>query len=118
VLARDSDGAVPTGEVDDVLHFAVAAAGTVIASADVSGGQSAAAVAIFTVMAACSVLIPVLGYLILGARLDPTLGNAKDWLGNDLAGLDLPMSPERPMGITRRPRRGRRRGRPDASRRG
>jgi hypothetical protein len=80
VLARDSDGAVPTGEVDDVLRFAAAAAGTMVASADVSGGQSAAAVAIFTVMAACSVLIPVLGYLILGARLDPTLGNAKDWL--------------------------------------
>jgi hypothetical protein len=64
-----------------------AAAGTVIASADVSGGQSAAAVAVFTVMAACSVLVPVLGYLILGTRLDPTLATTKDWLMSNNAAV-------------------------------
>jgi hypothetical protein len=37
-------------------------------------------VAIFTLIAAVTVMIPVISYLLAGSRLDESLGNAKDWL--------------------------------------
>jgi threonine/homoserine/homoserine lactone efflux protein len=57
-----------------------AAAGATIAEAALGGGETAAVIAVFTLVAASTVLVPVFGYLIAGKRLDPTLLRAKDWL--------------------------------------
>jgi threonine/homoserine/homoserine lactone efflux protein len=57
-----------------------AAAGAVIGSADLSRGDSAVAIAVFTVFASLTIAIPVIGYLIAGERLQPTLDSTKDWL--------------------------------------
>ena len=35
---------------------------------------------IFTVLASLTIAIPVIGYLIAGKRLQPTLDTTKDWL--------------------------------------
>ena len=57
-----------------------AAAGTTIAAATLGGGETAVVIAVFTLLAASTVLVPVFGYLIAGSRLDPTLLRVKDWL--------------------------------------
>lgn len=56
------------------------AAGATIASTDLTGGETAAAVAVFTLVAALSVVVPVVGYLVSGGRLDDTLDATKEWL--------------------------------------
>ncbi len=67
-----------------------AAAGAVIGSADLSMGDSAVAIAVFTVVASLTIAIPVLGYLIAGERLQPTLDSTKDWLiGNNAAVMSV-----------------------------
>jgi threonine/homoserine/homoserine lactone efflux protein len=58
----------------------VAAAAATIAGAGLSGGEQATALAIFTLIAASTVAVPVIGYLIVGERADQTFANAKDWL--------------------------------------
>jgi cytosine/uracil/thiamine/allantoin permease len=51
-----------------------------------SSGETVGAVVVFTVFAAITVLVRVVGYLIAGKRLDPTLDTAKAWLiGNNTA---------------------------------
>ena len=63
-----------------------AAAGASIASLDLSSGEAAGAIAVFTVIAALSVAVPVVGFLFAGNRLDHTLDAAKAWLiGNNTA---------------------------------
>ena len=62
------------------------AAGISIGALPLSTGETVGAVAVFTVIAAISVLVPVIAYLIAGPRLDPTLDTAKGWLiGNNAA---------------------------------
>ncbi len=62
------------------------AAGVSIGALPLSTGETVGAVAVFTVIAAISVLVPVIAYLIAGPRLDPTLDTAKGWLiGNNAA---------------------------------
>ena len=57
-----------------------AAGGATFASLSLTGGETAAAIAIFTVIAASSVVVPVVAFLIAGARLTPVLDRAKEWL--------------------------------------
>ncbi len=57
-----------------------AAAGAVIGSADLTGGAAVWAIVVFTAIASMTIAIPVIGYLVAGDRLQPTLDGAKDWL--------------------------------------
>lgn len=62
------------------------AAGISIGALPLSTGETIGAVAVFTVIAAITVTVPVIAYLIAGQRLDPTLDRAKSWLiGNNTA---------------------------------
>jgi len=62
------------------------AAGVSIGALPLSTGESVGAVVVFTVIAAMSVLVPVIAYLVAGSRLDPTLDTTKGWLiGNNAA---------------------------------
>jgi threonine/homoserine/homoserine lactone efflux protein len=62
------------------------AAGASLGALPLSTGETAAAVAVFTVIAALTVAVPVVAYLVAGARLDPTLDRTKAWLiGNNTA---------------------------------
>lgn len=61
------------------LLLVVAAAAT-IAAAGLSGGEQATALLVFTLIAASTVAVPVIGYLIVGERADETFAKAKDWL--------------------------------------
>ncbi|MEM9034361.1 MAG: GAP family protein [Actinomycetota bacterium] len=56
------------------------AAGATIASLPLDGGEAAGVVAIFTAVAAVSVVVPVVAYLVSGQRLDRTLELARAWL--------------------------------------
>ena len=56
------------------------AAGASLGALPLSTGETVAAVAVFTVIAALTVAVPVVAYLIAGARLDPTLDHTKAWL--------------------------------------
>jgi threonine/homoserine/homoserine lactone efflux protein len=62
------------------------AAGVSIGALALSSGETVGAVLVFTMIAAITVLVPVVGYLIAGRRLDPTLDRTKAWLiGNNTA---------------------------------
>jgi Sap, sulfolipid-1-addressing protein len=56
------------------------AAGVTIGSASLSTGQQIGSVAIFTVIAASTVLVPVIGYLVAAQRLQKPLDELKQWL--------------------------------------
>ncbi len=56
------------------------AAGATIGSFDLTGGTAAGAAAVFVVIAALTVVVPVLSYLLAGDRLEATLDRTKDWL--------------------------------------
>ena len=56
------------------------AAGASFGALPLSTGETAGAVAVFTVIAAITVTVPVIAYLIAGQRLDPALDQAKAWL--------------------------------------
>jgi len=58
----------------------VVAAAVTIAAGGLSMGQEAVALLVFTLIAASTVAIPVIGYLVAGDRADSVLANAKDWL--------------------------------------
>ena len=61
-------------------------AGVSIGALPLSTGETVGAVVVFTVIAAITVTVPVIAYLIAGERLDPTLDHAKVWLlGNNSA---------------------------------
>ncbi|MFE6862423.1 GAP family protein [Nocardia sp. NPDC057668] len=55
-------------------------AGVTIGSADLSVGERVFTVAVFTVLAAASVLAVVLGYRVAADRLRPTLDSTRRWL--------------------------------------
>jgi hypothetical protein len=57
-----------------------AAAGVDIGSADLTTGQTVVEVVVFTLVAGCSVLLPVLAYLIRPASMAGPLASLKDWL--------------------------------------
>lgn len=56
------------------------AAGASLGALPLSTGETVGAVAVFTAIAALTVAVPVVAYLIAGARLDPTLDRTKAWL--------------------------------------
>ncbi len=58
----------------------VAAAAAAISAAGLSTGEETATLLVFTLIAASTVAVPVIGYLIVGERADKTFANAKDWL--------------------------------------
>ena len=61
-----------------------AAAGATIGSLEMTTSETVATVVLFTVVAAATVIVPVVGYLIAGDRLDGPLNTAKTWLiGNN-----------------------------------
>ncbi|WP_243228483.1 GAP family protein [Microbacterium sp. CIAB417] len=62
-----------------------AGAGTDIGSADLSTGSIVGVIAIFTVIAASTVLVPVVGYLIAADRLGRVLDALRDWLAKENA---------------------------------
>lgn len=57
-----------------------AAGGAEIASADLAGGSTVVALAIFTTIAASTAIVPVATYLVAGNRLDDRLHRARGWL--------------------------------------
>lgn len=57
-----------------------AAGGAAIAAVDLGTGPATVSILVFTLLAASTVVVPALGYLFAGARLDSTLTSAKDWL--------------------------------------
>jgi threonine/homoserine/homoserine lactone efflux protein len=62
------------------------AAGASIGALPLSSGEAVGAVGVFTMIAASTVTVPVIAYLIAGKRLDPTLDRTKAWLiGNNTA---------------------------------
>lgn len=56
------------------------AAGAVVAGGGLSVGQNVLAVAVFTLVAASTVLVPVVGYLTAKERMAPVLTNLRTWL--------------------------------------
>jgi len=62
----------------NLLLIAGAAVG--ISQADLSSTDTVIAVAVFTLIGASTVAVPTLGYLFLGAKIQPTLDGAKVWL--------------------------------------
>ena len=61
------------------------AAGTTIGAAHLSGGGDVAAVAVFTVIAASTVAIPVIGYLTARSKMAGPLESLRDWLTHNNA---------------------------------
>lgn len=57
-----------------------AAAGVAIGTAALGRGGAGFAVLIFTAIAASTVAVPALGYLVAGDRLDPALDRIKQWM--------------------------------------
>jgi len=56
------------------------AAGAAIGSAGLAGGEIAVVITAFTLLAAVTVIVPVVGFLLAGDRMDRTLDATKDWL--------------------------------------
>lgn len=56
------------------------AAGVSLGALPLTTGETVGAVVVFTLIAAITVMVPVIAYLIAGNRLDPTLDQAKAWL--------------------------------------
>jgi threonine/homoserine/homoserine lactone efflux protein len=57
-----------------------AGAGVTIGSLALDGAQTTGAVAVFTVVAALTVAVPVVAYLVAGDRLGTALDRSKEWL--------------------------------------
>jgi threonine/homoserine/homoserine lactone efflux protein len=58
----------------------VAAAAATISGGGLSTSEETAVLLVFTLIAASTVAVPVIGYLIVGEAADETFANAKDWL--------------------------------------
>lgn len=56
------------------------AAGVAIGSAGLNGGEATLAIVIFTVVAACSVAVPVIAYLLAAAKMAAPLESLRHWL--------------------------------------
>jgi threonine/homoserine/homoserine lactone efflux protein len=61
----------------------IAGAAVVIAQADLSSTDTAIVVGVFTLIGASTVAVPTLGYLFLGAKIQPKLDGAKAWLSEN-----------------------------------
>ena len=61
------------------------AAGVAIGGADLSTGDDIIAIAVFTVIAACTVAIPVIAYLVAKDRMRGPLDSMKAWLQDNNA---------------------------------
>ena len=57
-----------------------ASAGVAVGTADLSGSQDVVAIAVYTVIAGASVLIPVIGYAVAKTKVTPWLDELKLWL--------------------------------------
>jgi threonine/homoserine/homoserine lactone efflux protein len=75
-------GALLSGLNPKNLLLAVAA-GAAIAQTGISGGEQAAAYALFTVIATVGVAAPVVIYFALGDRSADLLGRLKDWMSQN-----------------------------------
>ncbi len=62
-----------------------AAAGTVIGSAGLSHGDAVIVVVVFTLLAASTIAVPVIGYLVAKDRMGPLLDELKVWLQDNNA---------------------------------
>lgn len=62
-----------------------AAAGNDIGAADLDTGSIAGTIAVFTLIAASTILIPVVGYLIAASRLQGPLDSLRGWLAKENA---------------------------------
>lgn len=62
-----------------------AAAGTAIGGAALSGGETTVVIVVYTVLAASTVLVPVVGYLLAADRLGPALEAMRGWLQKENA---------------------------------
>jgi len=58
----------------------IAGGAVAIADADLGSTDTVVAVAVFTIIGACTVAVPTLAYLIMGSRVQPALDGAKAWL--------------------------------------
>ncbi|HYJ67622.1 MAG TPA: GAP family protein [Nocardioidaceae bacterium] len=56
------------------------AAGATIGAGDLTVGESVVSVAVFTVIAACTVAVPVVAYALAKERMERPLGELKSWL--------------------------------------
>jgi threonine/homoserine/homoserine lactone efflux protein len=56
------------------------AAGVAVAGGSLSGGGTAVAVAVFTVLAGCTVAVPVLAYAVAADRMRGPLDRLRTWL--------------------------------------
>ncbi len=63
------------------------AAGLAIGTAGLPIGQEVVVVAVFTIIASSTVAIPVVGYLLAGQKMRPTLDRMKVWLQTNNAGM-------------------------------
>ena len=63
------------------------AAGLAIGTAGLPIGQEVVVVAVFTIIASSTVAIPVIGYLLAGQKMRPTLDRMKVWLQTNNAGM-------------------------------
>ena len=59
----------------------VLSAGVTIAQAELSMGHEAITIGVFTLVAASTVIVPTVAFLVAGQRVQPTLDHAKEWLG-------------------------------------
>ena len=55
-------------------------AGTTIGAAHLSGGEDVVAVVVFTLIAASTVAVPVIGYLTARSKMTGPLDSLRDWL--------------------------------------
>lgn len=62
-----------------------AAAGVIVGDAALDAGATVIVIAVYTVIAAITVAVPVIGYLIASARLAEPLAALRDWLQNENA---------------------------------
>jgi threonine/homoserine/homoserine lactone efflux protein len=56
------------------------AAGTIVGGSTLATGEQAVAIAVYTLLAACTVMIPVVGYLVASERLHGPLEELRVWL--------------------------------------
>lgn len=82
--AMGPGGAVGLGLLLSALNpkslLFIAGGAVAIAGADLSSADIVICIAVFTLIGACTVAIPALGYLFLGERIRPTLDSVKVWL--------------------------------------
>jgi len=72
-------GALLSGVNPKNLGLTIAAASS-IGAAGLTGGEEAVVVIVYVLIASCTLMVPVVGYLIAGDRMRPTLDSMKAWM--------------------------------------